>query len=654
MRKHAIAAILTFLLLLSIGWSNSVNAQSPAGPQDYSNDVVLVKFLPGTSESSARSVHQRLGGKILDTIPGIDVQVVGVAQNSVKEKIEAYRADARVAYAEPDYMAKAILTPNDTYFPLQWGLEKIEAPKAWDITMGTPAIKIAICDTGIDVNHEDIAAKVVENKNFSTSWTVDDMFGHGTHVAGIAAAITNNGRGVAGTGYSSSLMNLKVLDDNGNGNYSWVANGIIWAANRGAKVINLSLGGNSPSETLRSAVDYAWNRGCIVVAASGNSNTSSFLYPAYYGNSIAVAATDPNDAKAGFSSYGSWVDVAAPGVQIFSTVPNHINKVGAINYGYLSGTSMSTPYVAGLAALVWATDYGTSNTAVRSRIENMADQAGTMWSIYGIKRINAYKAVAGAEPLPPDDAIGPVTSNINANPNPTNGAASVVLRADISDLNTGGSNIAGAEYFIDSFYGDGRGWPMSASDGAFNSPYETVTATIDVTNLALGSHTVYVHGQDDKGNWGITGLLKLNKTEKPVGNSNDIYVWSIDFRSIGWGWWTSWLFVDITIRHDSNANGIADLTDALVPGASVDIVITNQSTGQVITAKGVKTSVNGVATYYIYNPARGRYIAQVSGLSHAMYSWNKALDKENPSDPYILVASDFTQKVSAYLSDSRR
>lgn len=387
-----VALVATALLLGLTG--GLVLAQPPDNSQGHAPDQILVKFLPGEAEDIKAAVHQWHGGRVVGVIPGIDVQVVKIPENKVREKVEAYKGEASIEFAEPDYIAEAIFIPSDLYFGKQWGMVKIQAPDAWDITQGSFEVKVAICDTGIDQNHEDLLGKIVANKNFTLSRTVDDLYGHGTHVAGIAAAVTNNGRGVAGVGFNSSLMNVKVLGDTGTGYYSWVASGIIWAADNGAKVINLSLGGTSSSTTLEGAVNYAWGKGCVIVAAAGNSNTSVPLYPAYYANCIAVAATDQNDAKASFSNYGTlWVDIAAPGVDIFSTMPNHRNRIGILNYGYLSGTSMSAPHVAGVAAIVWTTGYDTNAYSVRSRVEDTADKAGTMWSTYGIKRVNAFNAV---------------------------------------------------------------------------------------------------------------------------------------------------------------------------------------------------------------------------------------------------------------------
>jgi len=397
MRKTAFWLILALLVASSLAWSAPAAGPKP-GAAAFAPDEVLVKFKPGTPASDQALAHRQIGGQLKEEIAALGVQVIAVPAGTVEARVAAYGRNPNVEYAEPNYIAYAIGEPNDPYFSKQWGMTKIEAPKAWDVTTGSSVVKIAILDTGIDQDHEDLKDKIAGNRNFTTSRTVDDRYGHGTHVAGIAAAATNNGKGVAGVGYNSSLLNVKVLNDQGSGYYSWVANGIIWAADNGAKVINMSLGGSSSSSTLESAVNYAWSKGVVLVAAAGNSNTSDPLYPAYYANCIAVAATDENDAKASWSNFGEWVDVAAPGVNIFSTLPNHKNYISrtyskSLNYDYLSGTSMATPHVAGLAALVWATGYGTDNASVRNWIESTADKipgTGTYW-VYG--RINAYNAV---------------------------------------------------------------------------------------------------------------------------------------------------------------------------------------------------------------------------------------------------------------------
>ncbi|MDZ4228504.1 MAG: S8 family peptidase, partial [Candidatus Levybacteria bacterium] len=275
---------------------------------------------------------------------------------------------------------------------------------AWKITTGN-SVKVAILDTGIDQDHPELSPKIDLQRDFTGSGSVNDYYGHGTHVSGIVAATTNNGEGVAGTCPDCRLLNGKVLNNSGSGAYSWVAKGITWAADNGAKVINMSLGGSVPSKTLERAVNYAWNKNVVVVAAAGNSGNPSKTYPAAYTSVIAVAATNNLDQKASFSSYGSWVSVAAPGENIFSTFPTHPfylqTEYGrSENYDFGSGTSMATPMTAGVVALIWSTNKYTTSTQVRNRLELTADKiagTGTYWSA---GRVNAFNAVDDSYVLP--------------------------------------------------------------------------------------------------------------------------------------------------------------------------------------------------------------------------------------------------------------
>jgi thermitase len=365
----------------------------------------MVSFEPGTSRPLAARIHRQLGGQVTTTIPGIGVQVVTVPEGEAMAMDKAYSSYPRVAYAEPDFVVQALGDPDDPYFSRQWGMTIIGAPQAWDVTTGSPSINIAILDTGVDQDHPDLADKIVSNVNLTSSPTADDIRGHGTHVAGIAAATTNNGVGVAGLGYTSTIMNVKVLGDGGAGTYSALVSGIIWAADNGAEIINMSLGGSSYSTTLENAVNYAWSKGVVVVAAAGNAGSSTPCYPAAHPNCIAVAATDGWDALASFSNYGNWVDVAAPGVGIYATLKDS-------GYGYKSGTSMASPHVAGLAGLVFTTVSDTNgdgrlNDEVRSRIEATCDDIGETGIGHG--RINAAQAVGEDAPVLPGSISGQVT-----------------------------------------------------------------------------------------------------------------------------------------------------------------------------------------------------------------------------------------------------
>ena len=198
-----------------------------------------------------------------------------------------------------------------------------------------------------------------------------------------------------------------MLDDSGNGSFADVATGIIWAADNGAKVINMSLGDTAPSSTVEDAINYAWSHGVVIVAGAGNNSNSVPFYPAYYTNVISVAATDCADAKASFSTFGTWVDVAAPGDNILSTAPDHFNLLWLfpVTYASASGTSMASPHVAGIAGLVWSTGLCSTNTCVRQRIEGRTDPipgTGTNW-IYG--RVNARSSVVSGSPTPKPPGI---------------------------------------------------------------------------------------------------------------------------------------------------------------------------------------------------------------------------------------------------------
>ena len=387
---------------------------------DLPKNRIIVKFKPYTSTDVKNSFFQNFGVAKKETLRLSQTYVVNVPEGRVAEFIGKFLKNPIVDYAEEDNIANAVETPNDPLFPNQWGLSKIQSPSSWDISHGLSSVNIAVVDTGVSASHTDLGSKITKAANCTTSSgcvlissSFDDN-GHGSHVAGIASSATNNLAGVSGTAYDTSLISVKVLDSSGSGYYSWVANGIVWAADNGAKVVNLSLGGTSSSTTLYNAINYAWNKGVVIVAAAGNSNSSQRFYPAYYSNSIATAATDQNDNRASFSSYGSWVDVSAPGVSILSTYNNG-------DYAYLSGTSMATPFVSGLAGLLYGANPAWTNSQVRNKIQSTADTVsgtGTYWA-YG--RINACKALGGCTQTPtatPTPTPTPV--ELTPTPTPTN------------------------------------------------------------------------------------------------------------------------------------------------------------------------------------------------------------------------------------------
>jgi thermitase len=309
---------------------------------------------------------------------------------TLPDSSEAGTGSVAVITSEPgpaSYESFAVVT-NDDYSGRQWAIPKTMVPQAWEVTSGEASVLIAILDTGIDSGHEDLVGKVIAEVNLTNSLTTDDLYGHGTHVAGIIAAAANNDAGIAGVAYDCRLMNVKVADDYGIFYGSVAAKGVRWAVDHGADVINMSLFSVEPSRSLEEAIDYAWSRGVVVVAASGNCIGTKAAYPAYYSNCLAVAATDSNDCLASWSSWGDWVDLAAPGVDIYSTLPGN-------RYGSKSGTSMAAAHVSGLAGLLFAlrsdnNSNGFINDEVRAAIEGGCDEVdpGTARG-----RINAFNAV---------------------------------------------------------------------------------------------------------------------------------------------------------------------------------------------------------------------------------------------------------------------
>lgn len=283
------------------------------------------------------------------------------------------------------------LTFNDPMFSQQYSHKVAKSLDGWKIFKGTNAVTIAVLDTGIDGTHPEFANKIVTGYSaFAGQVENQDGHGHGTHCAGIAAAAGNNSQGVVGFAYNAKLMPVRVLDNTGSGSISGIAAGLTYAANSTAQVISMSLGGPSDSITLKNAVNYALSKGKIVVAAMGNSGNNSLSFPAAYSGVIAVGATDSNNNRASFSQYGSHISVSAPGVNIVSTLPS--NK-----YGNMSGTSMATPAVAGLAALVKNYQPSLTNTQIKQRIESTSDDFGTAGfdQYYGYGRINTYRAIIG-------------------------------------------------------------------------------------------------------------------------------------------------------------------------------------------------------------------------------------------------------------------
>ena len=392
-------AVGSSLLVLALGFAGPASAGLGVGVPSLPQQQVLVKFQPGVD---AGAVLRSVGGTQIGTVYDSDVAIVRAPAVSAEALSSVLDANPGVDYAEPDAILKLLVSnPNDPSFGAQYAMQKIQAVGGWTsypgayTSSGGPTI--AMIDTGIDTTHADLAAKI-DTANSTCFGTLtlcflngyEDDNGHGSHTSGTAAALTNNGIGVAGVAINAKVMAIKVCDLIGSCNLSAVASGINWARTHGAKVVSMSIGGTGGSTTLQTAVQQAWNAGMVLVASAGNDGNATLNFPAAYPQVISVAATDSNDARASFSNANADVEVAAPGVNVLSTYTGG-------GYTELSGTSMSAPHVSGLAALLFGQNPGWTNQQVRDRMNACSDDLGAPGRDpnFGFGRINLTRALSG-------------------------------------------------------------------------------------------------------------------------------------------------------------------------------------------------------------------------------------------------------------------
>jgi subtilisin family serine protease len=407
----------------------------------YFSDIVVVKF---------KTLHPVLNESVMKTSVTKKFESYGVSdmtnhfspkdENQANGLSKIYRLkltspfdpiyvasklskNTEIEWAEPLYLRKITHTPNDPKLTSQYGLTKVQAEAAWDISKGNSNIIVAIVDSGVDWAHEDLSANIWQNDDpingvdDDQNGFIDDIRGwdfgglngtpdnnpredsptHGTHVAGIAAASTNNGVGIAGLGYNLTIMPVKTSrNDLGDDIIAYGYEGIIYAADNGAKIINCSWGGFGYSNAEQEAIDYAVNKGCVLVCAAGNDGISEVIYPAAYNGVLSVGNTNQNDAKSASSNYGKDLDVCAPGSGIYATW-----QEASSPYISISGTSMASPLVAGLAGLVVDKFPNYTPLQIIEQIRVNADNIDNLNTSYanllGSGRINAFKALSNTD-----------------------------------------------------------------------------------------------------------------------------------------------------------------------------------------------------------------------------------------------------------------
>jgi serine protease len=567
-------------------------------------DEVIVAFAPSVTETAKTDFRTKFDLTFKKNSKKAGKFTVFKHKNP-KAILAQLKNEPGVLYAEQNVIRYAVWTPNDPYYSYQWHMTRIGMEDAWPLATGSGAT-VAIIDTGVKQSLEDLAST-----NFTAGYDFvngdsdpTDDHGHGSHVAGTVAQSTNNSVGVTGIAYNATIMPLKVLNASGSGSDSDIADAIYWATDNGADIINMSLGSSSSSSTMQNACTYAWNNGVVVVCAAGNSSTSSPFYPAAYTVCISVSAVNYLDQLADYSNYGSTIDICAPGGDsndnngdgyMDGVLQNTFGTSGD-GYYFYTGTSMASPHVAGVAALVKSVDYSLTNSEVRGILESTAEDIGSAgWDQYfGYGLVDAYAAVVEAQSEP--DITPPVISDVAAT-DITSNSATITWTTDEP-----------ADSVV--YYG------LTTSYGYTESNSANVTAH-SVPLSGLSADTLYhykVSSTDPSDNYAESGDYTFTTEES--GGETYMYVYNIQMELWTIWNWLYWAESYITIK---------DTTGAVVPSATVYI----QWSGSVGGTDSATTNSSGVAWFESdWTWGQGTYTITVTNVTHATLTYNSSLNVE--------------------------
>ncbi|KAF5057560.1 Subtilase family protein [anaerobic digester metagenome] len=391
-RRHQFLRLITAFTIAAFCITSASASENPGQPEH-----IIIGLQEGSVRALSTADRSSPDFQVITELTELNALIVSVPDPDrfVEEASQA----PGIRFVERDIPVYALdvpaYVPDDQRYAEQWGPQKIGAEYAWSIEQGESNVLIAVVDTGIDYTHPDMGNYVAGGYDWvNDDNNPDDDHGHGTHCAGIAAATIDNTLGIAGIS-QSRIMAEKVLDSNGSGTSSITAAAICHAADNGADVISMSLGADGPSQIVEEACRYAWEKGCVLVAASGNDGATRVIYPAAYDTVIAVGSVGKTGSRSTFSNYGTNLDLVAPGESILSTTPGN-------TYGQKSGTSMACPHVSGVAALLLSHYPGMSNLEVRNRLTETADDLGAAGkdTRYGYGLVNAFAALGGEEAAP--------------------------------------------------------------------------------------------------------------------------------------------------------------------------------------------------------------------------------------------------------------
>jgi thermitase len=387
LRRLVTALAFLSLLLAGLAPTVTVNAAPPAPSLWDSPQAIPGELVVGFKTSAQAAAFRGPAGA---DVPGgqrglhrLNASLVNVPPGQEEKYAREVASQPGVQFVEPNYIVKADLVPNDPLWSQQYGPSHIQAPSGWDTTTGSASVIVAVLDSGIDASHPEFAGRILPGWDFvDGDATPQDGCGHGTHVTGILAAEGDNAQGIAGIAWKTSIMPVRVLGDTCSGSTADVADALVWAVERGARVINLSLGTPVPSTLLENGTYYAYSHGAAIFAAAGNSGSGFIYYPAAYPWVMAVGATDETDTRASFSNYGAALDLMAPGADILSTTPQGSFYYQIIlgvtsTYGTLSGTSMAAPHASGAAALLATQPAFSSPDAIYQALESTALDLGS-------------------------------------------------------------------------------------------------------------------------------------------------------------------------------------------------------------------------------------------------------------------------------------
>jgi hypothetical protein len=451
---------------------------------------LVVRHRAGLSGEALTRILERSGARRARSLARLAATVVDVPERDLPLVERTLRSSGLFKAVERDFVAYAAADPNDTYYAAQWALPKIAAPLSWNLSTGAGVV-VGVVDSGAQLDHPDLSGRLLPGYDFlnGDSDPSDDN-GHGTRMTGIIVARKDNGQGLAGVAPDALALPVKVLGADGSGPYSDVADGITWAVDQGARVVNVSLVGSAPSSLMESAVNYASANGVVTVASSGNWGTDQPGYPAAFDGAVAVGATTEGDQRPTFSNYGAWLSLSAPGVNIVTT-----DRFGG--YSSSTGTSPAAAVTSGVFALLFAAEPALTREAAIERVESGATDLGSSgWDPYfGHGRLDSYAAlVPGQIGSPQPDDVNPSVDIVS----PSKGSL-VYGMVPVDVASSDNQALQRVELFVDN--------RLHAIETA--PPYSFV---VDAAQLSAGRHKLQAYAYDTSGNSGRSGSVKVSFT----------------------------------------------------------------------------------------------------------------------------------------------